>query len=137
MSYYLRYSIRLSLTIPVDTKCPGEDDVAGTKTQERDCNKKPCVLTNVEQYKNEWYNKCTLSGDPHVKTFDNIWIDLMQYNQIYHLVNAYKDGNLLPTFVVKAKTSGTGCALKEKHNGLRNNNCKFDFFRKKSKKFIL
>ena len=63
-------------------------------------------MTNVERYKNEWYNKCELSGDPHIKTFDNIWVDVMQYGETYHLVNAYKGGSQTPVFIVKVKTTG-------------------------------
>ena len=38
-------------------------------------------MNHVELVEGEWYHKCDMSGDPHVRTFDGIYIDLMQYNQ--------------------------------------------------------
>ena len=46
------------------------------------CNAKPCVLANAEQLMGVWWNKCTLTGDPHVSTFDKAIVDLMQYSQV-------------------------------------------------------
>ena len=40
-----------------------------------------------------------------VTTFDDLSISIKQYNQVYHLVNAYEGGET-PFFVVKAKTTG-------------------------------
>ena len=37
-------------------------------------------------------------GDPHIETFDDVLIDLMEYEQTYHMVNH-------PDFKIKIETS--------------------------------
>ena len=77
--------------------CSGED-IEAFRLQRKNCNEKMCNPKNVQQVQGKWYHKCYLWGDPHVYTFDNSVVDLMQYNEIYTLVHH-------PEYTVKVKTT--------------------------------
>ena len=60
-----------------------------------------------------------MSGDPHIKTFDATMIDLMQFNQIYNMVNA-KNAQQELDFVIKMKTTDGNMFHNDPRPGFRN-----------------